>query len=69
MLHVLTDDNGSSWVKKHDHVFHVTMGSYMGAEVCDLALLTPTSAKSLHTWILRHIPQRRTSCLKQSLKL
>ena len=35
-LSILTDDNGSNWIKKDDHMFDVTMGSYMGAEVCDL---------------------------------
>ena len=36
-MNVLSDPNGREWINKNDtNNFDVAMGSYIGAEICDL---------------------------------
>ena len=35
-ISVLSDVDGYNWIKADNEMFDVAMGSYMGAEICDL---------------------------------
>ena len=61
-LSIRTNNNGSSWVKKHDHMFEVTMESCMGAEYLVKLFLLQYLQEVL-------TPGRQISCPAQSLKI
>ena len=57
-MSILSDSNGAEWIKKNDTSnFDVAMGSYMGAEICDLIglyiLFDLTFVNSLSSFGLR----------------